>query len=96
MVGDFACTGERTGKAGDRDRTDDIQLGNMNVPPSNTVENKAFSTTPSSIPSSVERGPAAKDSPELSKVVAAWNELPPAVRTVLVAAVESITHPTPK
>jgi hypothetical protein len=68
----------------------------MNVPPSNTLENKAFSTTPSSIPSSVEHDPAANDSPELSKVVAAWNELPPAVRTVLVAAVEAITHPTPK
>lgn len=71
-------------------------LGKPSAPPINTLENKVFSNTPSSIPSSVERSLAAKDSPELSKVVAAWNELPPAVRTVLVAAVEAITHPTPK
>jgi len=74
-------------KAGDEDRTRDIQLGKRNAPPIITAEYKDFLKTPSSIPSSDRPGT------EITQIVAQWPKLPPALRAAILALVEAASVP---
>lgn len=59
-----------------------VRLGKPSARPSNTAENKVFSNTPSSIPSSASR----ELENDLAVIVAAWPRIPAEVRTALLAA----------
>jgi len=74
-------------KAGEEDRTPDIQLGKRNAPPIITAEYKDFLKTPSSIPSSDRPGT------EITQIVAQWPKLPPALRAAILALVEAASVP---
>jgi len=76
-------------KAGEEDRTPDIQLGNLSVQGQNHLENDMFLSTPSSIPSDAVAGAAAN---ELAAIIYAWGSLPAAVRNALAAVIAATTR----
>ena len=82
-------------KAGDRIRTDDVQLGKLVPPPSKSSETKDIREAPST--GSPKESPKLQEivlsDADLVAVIEAWPELPTAVKAGILAMVDAARVP---
>jgi hypothetical protein len=88
-------------KAGDRSRTDDVQLGKLTGPNSNHLENKGdtnspLTVVPKMVPCEEENGTesASPHADQLAIIANLWPSLPQVVRTTIIHLARSSSEAT--